>query len=633
MITLPRHPVASRTRPTDTPDRPTRGHLAASGLTYSNSGAGSLLDLTFEAKPGTMTHVVGSSTTDSATLLGLLVGLYPADGGQLTLDGTVTSQLPVATARSSIVLVLQDPWIMSGTVADNITFGDPAIDDEQLATVAALACLDELAADLANGLDTTISCDDRDLLTIGQRRLIALARALLRDPAVLLLEDPFRDLTTREETLMIQAVNQAGQGRTTIVTTQRFDPAMFSTDQVLLLEDGRVQAVPPDGHRVPLPGLPPHPDPDAPPPRPRRVPPPSESPAPLAAPAEKRDAAIEWPLLEAGTDLGHGYRAASMLHRADLTETWLAWHGNSTTIVEVKVARDTVITDLARAELAIEYERARRLQHPGIARPIAAFLDDRRPFTVYERVGGHFLSQLIESTNDALRVDVAALGAAIARPLAFIHRLDFAHLAIGPDVVKLTNPGAVITDVRQARPIGAPQTCSVPAHRHGVVAPEQLAGEPASTAMDLYALGCLLFQAATGAFITTEAGPDVSDIDAHLPPPVADVVASMLAPDAEHRPTAAEVLGQLRPLVVPLEPRRSIEVLPIDGAALVAPRPSEALAPRLFPDRPADRASNPFGRSADRDRVGTIVNDPRDSLRDAAPRASLPAQRPASGVS
>jgi ABC-type thiamine transport system ATPase subunit len=554
MITIPRQPVGAGTRRNKRLNRRARGHLSASGLTYTNASAGSLLDVTFDALPGTMTHVVGSSTADSATLLGLLVGLYPPDGGVLTLDGKDVADIPPASSRSSVVLVLQDPWIMSGTVADNIAFGDPGADRTEMETVASLACLDEFIADLPEGMETPLGSDDRVAPTIGHRRLIALARALLRDPAVLLIEDPFRDLTTREETLMIKAVNEAGRDRTTIVTTQRFDPAMFSTDQVLLLEGGQLQAVPPSGDRVPLPGLPPHPDPTAPPPKPR---------TPLPAPSSptegvKSDSGARWDGgLRAGSDLGHGYRAASLLHRDDLIDTWLAWHGNSTTIVEAKVARNAAVAEAARPQLSAEYERARRLQHPGIARPVAAHLSSARPFIVYERVGGTSLTQLIGSapTDDGPSVDVAAIGAALARTLAFVHRLGFAHLGLVPDVVMVTNPGATITDLRYAAPVGTRQDRTIAVHERGVIAPEQLSGGAAAPPMDLYALGCVLFQTATGVLLTGEAGPDVSDIDAHLPPPIADVVASMLAPDPEQRPNAAEVLGRLRPLVVPIEPR------------------------------------------------------------------------------
>jgi energy-coupling factor transporter ATP-binding protein EcfA2 len=532
-------------------------------LTYSNESAGSLLDVSFEARPGTMTHIVGSSTTDSATLLGLLVGLYPAEGGRLDLDGIPLAEIPIATARSSVVLVLQDPWIMSGTVAENITFGDPTIDQSRLEATSAIAGLDDVVADLPDGLDTVLGIDDRTALTVGNRRLVALARALLRDPAVLLIEDPFRDLTAREETQMIKAINGASRDRTTIVTTQCFDPALFSTDQVLLLENGRLKSVAPNGDRVPLPGPPPHPDPSAPFPagRPSPVGPGSDDEVDDTAEIEGQ---AQWAEirsgsprreLEAGLDIGHGYRVASMLQRQDLTETWLAWHGASTTIVELKVARDTAAVTEARSELATEFERARRLQHPGIARPVGAYFDQDPPFAVYERVGGHHLSLLIESTNGALRLDVAALGAAVARTLTFIHRLGFAHLDIRPEVVKLTNPGAVITDLQHALPIGTPQKRSFAANERGLFAPEQLREAPAAPAMDVYALGCLLFQAATGVLVTSPSGPDVSDIDAYLSPPVADAVASMLAPDPDRRPSAAEVLGRLRPLVVPLNPR------------------------------------------------------------------------------
>ena len=526
-----------------------RGHVAATGLT-STSADGSRLDISLEAQPGTMTHIVSSSSTESALLLGLLVGLYPPEDGALTLDGTPVADLPSTGGRSPIVLVLKDPWIMSGTVADNITFGDPTVDRKRIDEVVELACLGEFIAEAPEGLNSLLGGDDQLEPTIGQRRRIALARALLRDPVVLLLEDPFGDLTTREETKMIKAINQAGRHRTTVVTTEHFDPAMFTTDQVLLLEDGRLQPVPPDGTRVALPGPPPLPDPSA------RLPEPA-----VAPPVRTGHRTVQSERLAAGDDLGHGYRVASLLHRGAVTDSWLAWHATSSTIVEAKLARSETMADAARDVLAVEFERARRLQHPGIARPIAAHLTEGRPFAVYERVAGPFVSQLIATTGAGAHLDTAALGTSVARTLAFIHRLGFVHLGVGVDVVKLTGPVATITDVADSRPIDAPQCpADDPARRAGL-APEQLAAEPASPAMDIYALGCLLFQAATSTVLTDEAGPDVSDIDAYLPPAAADAVASMLAPDPEQRPTASEVFGRLRPLVVTTERHRPIEPL------------------------------------------------------------------------
>lgn len=551
MITLPRQAVGVGPRRTDRPEGRYRGHVVATGLTSTSADAGSPLDISLEAEPGTMTHVVSSSSTDSAMLLGLLVGLYPSEGGELTLDGKPVAEIPSTGARSAIVLVLNDPWIMSGTVADNIAFGDPTVDRERIDEVVELACLGELIEYAPHGLGTPLGVDDGVAPTIGQRRRIALARALLRDPAVLLLEDPFCDLTTREETQMIKAINQAGRDRTTIVTTEHFDPAMFSTDQVLLLEDGRLQAVPPDGNRVALPGPPPIPGPSA------RLPEPHVASHPGSKKLTTRSSR-----LVASDDLGHGYRAASLLHRGAVTDSWLAWHAASSTIVEAKVARSETMADAARDVLAVEYERARRLQHPGIARPIAAHLTGTRPFAIYERVAGPFVSQLISPTAASPDIDTATLGASVARTLAFIHHLGFVHLGLGADAVKLTGPVATITDVGDARPVGAPQCPTQDPARGASLAPEQLAAEPAATPMDIYALGCLLFQTATSTILTGETDPDVSDIDAYLPPPVADAVASMLAPDPEQRPTASDVLGCLRPLVVPSEEHRPIEPMP-----------------------------------------------------------------------
>ena len=211
----------------------------ANELGYGPNETPQLNDVSFAAKPGTTTHIISPSTNDASALLGLLVGLYPPDHGIVTLDGANLDDLPLNTTRNSVVLVLQDPWIMSGTVADNIAFGDPTVSRERVEKVAKLACIDEIIASFPDGLDTETGEAGLELST-GERRLVALARALLRDPSVLLLEDPMRDLTAREETRAIKAINRTCRDRTTIITAQHFDASMFSTDQVLYLQHGRI---------------------------------------------------------------------------------------------------------------------------------------------------------------------------------------------------------------------------------------------------------------------------------------------------------------------------------------------------------------------------------------------------------
>lgn len=505
----------------------TLGHITATGIQYAAAPAGALFDLDFDAPAGTATHIVAQSGADASTLLGLLVGLYTPEAGVITLDGVDYRDLPQQAIRARVALVLNDPWMMDGSLAENITFGDPSISWDRVESVARLSCVDEIASRYDDGLHTRV---EKVELSTGDRRLIALARALLRNCHVLLLEDPLRGLTAAEETRALKALKRAAKNRTTIITSSGLDPSRSLCDHLLRLEAGRLT----DRAIVP------------------------EAPT---APVAERPAGV----VEIGQILPGGYTMAGLLQRQPFTETWLAWHAEGADLVDVKVPRWASAIGSARAELAEEFAIANQLEVPGLARPLAAELDGPIPFTVYERVEGHLLAHLIGASapTDEMaedRIDPVEIGYQLATALAAIHRLGYVHLNLVLDVVRLGPDGIVIVDLRRARPTGSRLPRYGELQRRGGIAPEQLAGEVAEESMDLYALGAILYQLITGRLLARGERVHMgamtgTGVDADL----ASLIAELTAPTPHGRTAASEAAVRLRSLLRSATPRAEVD--------------------------------------------------------------------------
>ncbi len=491
------------------------GRLEAAGIHYANGQAGALVDLDLVADPGTITHVAVHSAADGSTLLGLLVGMYAPHAGSISLDGTDYRDLPPVTTRSLVALVLNDPWMMEGTIADNITFGDPAVSRERILTVARLACVDELAAQYPEGLDEPI---DRAKLSAGDRRLIALARVLLRDPRVLLLEDPMGGLSAKDETRALKALRRAAKDRTTIVTSQTFDSSRSVADQLLRLEAGRVTDRDPYAAEV------------------------------IAPPAaDLRPAGV----VDVGQELPGGYTAAGLLRRSVFTENWLAWHEQTADLVDLRVPRWASAIESARVELSAEFEIANRLDLPRLPRPLAADLDGPIPHTVYERVEGHLLVHLLSTRLAGTEIlDPAQIGHDLATTLAEMHGRGYAHLDLGLDGIRISPDGAVVVDLKRAGPIGARLPRGGEPQRRGGVAPEQLAGEQIAPTMDAYALGALLYQLTTGRLLRRSERVSAEILDAaEIDDRLGSLIIDLTISTPQDRPAARVAADRLRPLL------------------------------------------------------------------------------------
>jgi ATP-binding cassette subfamily B protein len=225
--------------PDPVPALPPRRGLALRGVWFAyTEGAPVLRHLDLEVAAGERVCVVGPTGAGKSTLLALLLRFYDPDAGAVEVDGVDLRRLELASLRRQIALVPQDPWILDGTIADNLAFGRPDAAAEELEAAARAALLDDVVDRLPDGWDTQVG-EGGVRLSGGQRRRVALARAILRDASVLLLDEPTSGLDAASERAVLDALARAAEGRTVLAVSHRLGLAARA-DRVVVLDGGRV---------------------------------------------------------------------------------------------------------------------------------------------------------------------------------------------------------------------------------------------------------------------------------------------------------------------------------------------------------------------------------------------------------
>ncbi len=207
-------------------------------FTYPGRERNALRELDFAIRPGERVGVVGPSGAGKSTLLWLLLRLYDPQDGRVTIGGTDVRALSFDVLRANVAVVLQDPYLFHGTVADNLRVAKPDASDPALEAAAKTAQAHEFIAALPAGYDTVIG--ERGVrLSGGQRQRIAIARALLRDAPILILDEALSSVDARGEERIQRALDVLTRGRTTIVMAHRLS-SVVNADRILVLEDGRL---------------------------------------------------------------------------------------------------------------------------------------------------------------------------------------------------------------------------------------------------------------------------------------------------------------------------------------------------------------------------------------------------------
>jgi ABC-type multidrug transport system fused ATPase/permease subunit len=219
-----------------------RGELQLDGVSFRYPGAArpALADVSLHVRPGETLLVSGPSGAGKSTLARLLVRLYDPDEGAVRLDGIDLRELTLESVRANVGTLLQEQLLFDATVRENVTYGRPQATEEELLAVARATGLDELVAALPLGYDTPVGQRGR-ALSGGQRQRVALARTLLRDTPVVVLDEPFTGLDDAGARRLLPALRAFRHGRTTIVISH--DPiAAELADRTVEVADGRLLA-------------------------------------------------------------------------------------------------------------------------------------------------------------------------------------------------------------------------------------------------------------------------------------------------------------------------------------------------------------------------------------------------------
>ncbi|BBI54108.1 hypothetical protein HORIV_65290 [Vreelandella olivaria] len=221
---------------------PLRGEITLENVTFTYPGreTPALNGFDLHIKPGERVAVVGPSGAGKSTLLALLLRFYDPSQGRITLDDRDVSTLDLAALRGAMGLVAQEPVLFSGSVAENLRYGDAEADIYRLRTAAQDASALDFIDALPQGFDTPLGPGGVQL-SGGQRQRLAIARALLKDPAVLLLDEATSALDAESERLVQQALDRLMVGRTSIVIAHRL-ATVIAADRLLVLDGGKLVA-------------------------------------------------------------------------------------------------------------------------------------------------------------------------------------------------------------------------------------------------------------------------------------------------------------------------------------------------------------------------------------------------------
>jgi ABC-type multidrug transport system fused ATPase/permease subunit len=195
-------------------------------------------DLSLVAQPGSTVAIVGPTGAGKTTLVNLLMRFYEVDSGRILLDGVDISTISRHSLRSRIGMVLQDTWLFSGTIADNIGYGRLDASRDEIIAAATSAYVDRFVRTLPDGYDTWISDDDTNL-SAGEKQLVTIARAFLARPQLLILDEATSSVDTRTELLIQRAMNQLRRDRTSFIIAHRLS-TIRDADLILVIEGGRI---------------------------------------------------------------------------------------------------------------------------------------------------------------------------------------------------------------------------------------------------------------------------------------------------------------------------------------------------------------------------------------------------------
>ncbi len=217
----------------------TQGRVAFEHVSFAYNPAKALItDLSLVAEPGRTIAIVGPTGAGKTTLVNLLMRFYDLDGGRITIDGHDIATMPRRAFRSHVGMVLQDTWLFSGTIRENIAYGNPQASEDEILAAAKATYVDRFVRHLPHGYDTRLD-DDGTAVSAGEKQLLTIARAFLADPTILILDEATSSVDTRTELRIQRAMAQLRASRTSFVIAHRLS-TIRDADIILVMERGTI---------------------------------------------------------------------------------------------------------------------------------------------------------------------------------------------------------------------------------------------------------------------------------------------------------------------------------------------------------------------------------------------------------
>lgn len=217
----------------------TKGAIEIKGVNFSYVKDKTLItNLNLSVKPGMRVAIVGPTGCGKSTLINLLMRFYDVDTGSISVDGTDIRDMTRDSLRQNYGMVLQETWLKSGTIRENIAYGKPDATDEEIVQAAKLAHSDSFIRRLPQGYDTVIA-EDGGNLSQGQKQLLCITRVMLLLPPMLILDEATSSIDTRTEIRIQKAFNRMMQGRTSFIVAHRLS-TIREADVILVMKDGNI---------------------------------------------------------------------------------------------------------------------------------------------------------------------------------------------------------------------------------------------------------------------------------------------------------------------------------------------------------------------------------------------------------